>query len=197
MAASQVRLGHLLEKRSVASRVVAGDKVWLDSKDTPIDKSYTLSARWFGPFEVLSADGVAVTLDLLETFGKAHHKVNIQHLEFYEQSDSWFGEADGRQEPLITSGCVACYEVRRISNARIHEGQSELWVDWKGYDQSQNCWVHRDILMGDFPESVKAFDAAFDVQSAHVGVKTHHQGIQDARYDIDTRSQDGPAQRCH
>jgi len=38
MAASQVRLGHLLEKRSVASRVVSGDKVWLDSKHTPIDR---------------------------------------------------------------------------------------------------------------------------------------------------------------
>ena len=40
MAASQVRLGHLLEKRSVASRVVPGDKVWLDSKHTPIDIPY-------------------------------------------------------------------------------------------------------------------------------------------------------------
>ena len=29
MAASQVRLGHLLEKRPVASKVVTGDKVWL------------------------------------------------------------------------------------------------------------------------------------------------------------------------
>ena len=59
MAASQVRLRHLLEKRSVASKVVAGDKVWLDSKHTPIDIPYKLSARCFGPFEVLSADGAA------------------------------------------------------------------------------------------------------------------------------------------
>jgi len=51
------------------------------------------------------------------------------------------------------------YEVRRISNARIHKGQAELWVEWKGYDQSQNCWVHLDILMADVPELVKAFDA--------------------------------------
>jgi len=44
MAASQVRLGHWLEKCSVASRVVAGEKVWLDSKHTPIDIPYKLSA---------------------------------------------------------------------------------------------------------------------------------------------------------
>ena len=77
MAAAQVRLGHLLETRSVASRVVAGDKVWLDFKHAPIDIPYKLTARWFGPFEVLSSDGAAVTLDLPETFGKAHRKVNI------------------------------------------------------------------------------------------------------------------------
>ena len=59
MAASQVRVGHLLEKRSVPSRVVAGDKVWLDSKHTPIDIPYKLTARWFGPFKVLSSDGAA------------------------------------------------------------------------------------------------------------------------------------------
>ena len=35
MASSQVRFGHLLEKRSVASRVVPGDKEWLDSKHCP------------------------------------------------------------------------------------------------------------------------------------------------------------------
>jgi len=52
MAASQVRLGHLMEKHSVASKVVIGDKVWLDSKHTPIDIPYKISARWFGPFKV-------------------------------------------------------------------------------------------------------------------------------------------------
>jgi hypothetical protein len=158
MAASQVRLGHLLEKRSVASRVVPGDKVWLDSKHTPIDIPYKLTARWFGPFEVLSSDGAAVTLDLPETFGKAHRKVNIRRLKFYEERDSCFGPADARPEPLIANGGVARYEVRRISNSRNHKGQSELWVEWKGYDQSHNCWVHRDILTADVPELVKAFD---------------------------------------
>jgi len=147
MAASQVRLGHLLENHSVASSVVAGDKVWLNSKCTPIDIPYKLSAHWFGSFQVLSADGVAIMLDLPETFGKAHRKVNIRRIKFYKQKDSCFGEADGHPELLITSGGVARYEVHRISNPRIQEGQSELWVEWKGYNQSPNCWVHRDILI--------------------------------------------------
>jgi len=107
MAASQVRLGHLLEKRSVASRVVPGDKVWLDSKHTPIDMPYKLTAHWFGPFEVLSSDGAAVMLDLPETFGKAHCNVDIRRLRFYEERDSCFGPADVRPEPLIATGGVA------------------------------------------------------------------------------------------
>ena len=99
-----------------------------------------------------------MTLDLPEMFGKAHCKVNFRRLKFYEERDSCFGLVDVRPEPLIADGGVARYEVRRISNARNHKGQSELWVEWKGYDQSHNCWVHRDILTADVPELVKAFD---------------------------------------
>jgi len=90
-------------------------------------------------------------------------KSTFNALNSMNRVDSCLGEADGRQEPLIMSGRVACYEVRKISNARIHKGQSELWVEWKGYDQSQNCWVHRDILKVGVPELVEAVDAAFDV----------------------------------
>jgi len=37
MAAVQVWMGHLLEKRSTPSAVKVGDKVWLDSKHPPVD----------------------------------------------------------------------------------------------------------------------------------------------------------------
>jgi len=107
MVTSQVRLGHLLEKPWVTSRVVPGVMVWLDSKQTPIDIPYQLTARWFGLFEVLSSDGAAVTLNLPETFGKAHRKVNIRRLKFYEERDPCFGPVDVRPEPLIANGGVA------------------------------------------------------------------------------------------
>jgi len=112
MAASQVRLGHLLEKRSVASRVVPGDKVWLDSKHTPIDIPYKLTARWFGSFEVLTSDGASMTMDLPEMFGKAHCKVNIRRLKFYEARDTTKGYTTPvvtqtpRRRPVLRSGGV-------------------------------------------------------------------------------------------
>ena len=54
----------------MASNVETSDKVWLDSKHTPIDILYKLTARCFGLFEVVSADGAEVMLDLHETFAK-------------------------------------------------------------------------------------------------------------------------------
>jgi len=126
MAAAQVRLGHLLERRSTPSTLAVGDKVWLDSKHTPADIPYKLTARWFGPFEVTSVQGVQVTLDLPETFGKAHRQVNIRRLKFFEARDECFGAADERPTPLQGNAGVTRYEVNRISNARVHKGQKEL-----------------------------------------------------------------------
>ena len=68
MAAAQVKLGQLLEKRSTPSVVTVEDKVWLDSKHVPVDVPYKLKSHWFGPFQVLEAAGTQVTLDLPATF---------------------------------------------------------------------------------------------------------------------------------
>jgi len=42
-------------------------------------------------------------LDLPEMFSKAHRKVNIRRLKFYEERDSCFGPADVRPEPLMVA----------------------------------------------------------------------------------------------
>ena len=50
------------------------------------------------------------------------------------------------------------YEIKRICNARTHKKVRELWVEWQGYDQSQNGWVSRESLMQDVPALVWAFE---------------------------------------
>ena len=45
MAAAQVRLGQMLAKQVTPACITAGDLVWMDSKHTPNDVSYKLSAR--------------------------------------------------------------------------------------------------------------------------------------------------------
>jgi len=49
-------------------------------------------------------------------------------------------------------------EIKRICNARTHKKVLQFWVEWQGYDQSQNWWVSRESLMQDVPVLVWAFD---------------------------------------
>ena len=127
----------------------------MDSKHTPVDVPYKLTARWFGPFEVLESRGAQVTLDLPETFGKAHHKVNVHQLKIFEEQDTRLCGPDLPPTPWVTKDGNARCEIKCISNARTHEGQKEMWVEWKGYNQSQNCWVHQDILIADIPHRLE------------------------------------------
>jgi len=69
------------------------------------------------------------------------------------------GSSDLPHTNLVTKDGTVRYEIKRISNVRTYKGQVEVWVEWKVYDQSQNCWIHRDILMTDVPHLVRAFDA--------------------------------------
>ena len=133
-----------------------GDLVWIDSRHTPNDIPFKLTARWFRPFTVLQVKGAQATLDLPSTFGKAHRQINIARLKFFEPRDSKLGDANLRPQPIWGHDGVPHYEISRICNARCHKG----WVEWKGYDQSQNGWVARSSLFQwDVPHLVHAFEA--------------------------------------
>jgi len=129
----------------------------MDSKHTPNDVPYTLSARWFGPFRVLEVRGAQAILDLPPSFGKTHNRINTSRLKFFEARDE-LGASDTVPEPLLGHDRVLHYEIKRICNARTHKKVRELWVEWQGYDQSQNGWVSRESLMQDVPALVWAFE---------------------------------------
>jgi len=135
-----------------------GDLVWIDSRHTPNDIPFKLTARWFRPFTVLQVKGAQATLDLPSTFGKAHRQINIARLKFFEPRDSKLGDANLRPQPIWGHDGVPHYEISRICNARCHKGVDELWVEWKGYNQSQNGWVARSSLVSDVPHLVHAFE---------------------------------------
>ena len=137
----------MLAKRSRPATLNVGDLVWMDSRHTPNDIPFKLTARWFGPFTVLQVKGAQATLDLPSTFGKAHRQVNIARLKFFEPRDSKLGDANLRPQPFWGHDGVPHYEISRICNARCHKGVDELWVEWKGYDQSQNGWVARSFFI--------------------------------------------------
>jgi len=120
---------------------------------------YKLTVCWFRPFVVLEANGAQVTLDLPATFGKAHRRVNIRRLKFFEAQDAQFGTAFLPPRPLPGVDGSDMYEVSRICASRILKGRHELYVEWKGYDQSHNSWVLRQILLEDVPALLAAFEA--------------------------------------
>jgi len=72
----------------------------LNSSHVKVAVPYKLTARWVGPFVVLKVKGAQVTLDLHATFGKAHQRVNIRRLKFFEARDAQFGTADQSLRPL-------------------------------------------------------------------------------------------------
>jgi len=85
MAAAQVHLGQMLAKRVTLACIKVGDLVWVNSKLTPNDVPYKLTARWFGPFKVLEVRGAQAILDLPPSFGKTHNRINMSRLKFLKQ----------------------------------------------------------------------------------------------------------------
>ena len=108
---------------------------------------------------VVQVKGAQTTLDLSSTFGKAHRQVNISRLKFFESRDSKLGPANVCPQPLWGHDGVPHYEIKRICNARCHKGVGKLWVEWQGYDQSQNGWMTRSSLLQDVPHFIHAFEA--------------------------------------
>ena len=98
-------------------------------------------------------------LDLPDTFGKAHHRVNIRRLKFFEERDEAFGDSNQPPQLMVGMDGIEKFEVCQISNASTYKGQSYFWVEWTGYDQSHNCWVLRDVLLADVPALLAAYEA--------------------------------------
>ena len=159
IAAGQVRLGRLLQSRSTSAIVKVADQLWLNSSHVKVAVPYKLTARLFVPFVVLEAKGAHLTLDLPASFGKAHRRVHISRLKLFEAPDAQFGTADQPPRPLPGVDRSDMYEVSRICASRILKGRHEIHVEWKGYDQSHNSWVLRQILFEDVLALLAAYEA--------------------------------------
>jgi len=94
MAAAQVRLGQMMAKRVTPACIQVDSLVWMDSKHTPNDVTYKLTAQWFGPFKVLEVRGAQAILDLPPSFGNTHNRINMSRLKFFEARDAELGEGD-------------------------------------------------------------------------------------------------------
>ena len=165
VAASQVRIGRLLNRRYRPAALRPGDWVWLDGAHNTvggIQIPAKLAARWFGPYQVLEVKpgGAAVRLDLPPELGNMSDVVNIRRLRFDPPRDAALDDGStAAPQPLLGADGLPRWEVRRILAHRIHNRRPELFVEWKGFDTSRATWEHRDGLMADVPDLVRAYEA--------------------------------------
>jgi hypothetical protein len=162
MAAAQVRVGLLLAQKATPVLVRVGDRMWLDGAHVSHQLPYKLACKWFDQYEVLEVRGHTVCLNLPASLGKTSDIISLHRLKFYEQRDACFGEDDGPVLPLLDPLGVHRYEIKRILLYRFHKQRPEYLVEWTGFDESFNQWIHRDVLDQDVLvqlEMVRAYDA--------------------------------------
>ena len=162
-AAAQVRIGRILDRRSRAADVKVGDWVWLDGAHNSVAGTQMpakLAERWYGPYPVLEVRGAAVRLQLPAELGDMSDMVNIRRLRFAETRDVAFADdQDVVPEPIADASGAQRWEVRRLCGDRVHQRRPEILVEWAGLDRSYLKWVHRDVLVDDVPDLVKAYEA--------------------------------------
>ena len=129
IATVQVLLGQMLAKWVTLACIKVGNLVYMDSKHTPNDVVYKLTAWWFGPFKVLEVRGAQAILYLPPLFRKTHNRINMSQLKFFEVRDAKLGEADTAPEPILGHDGVIHFEIKRICNARTHKKVRGLRVE--------------------------------------------------------------------
>jgi hypothetical protein len=62
-------------------------------------------------------------------------------------------------QPILDPLGVRKWEIERIVAHRVWNCRPEYWVQWKGYEDSRDLWVHRDTLVRDFPSMLIQYHA--------------------------------------
>ena len=165
VAAAQVRLGRMLDRRALPASVSVGDWMYLEASpdhSPPHQVPYKLAGRWMGPFEALEVKGPNVRLDVPPELGKITPWVHVRRLKFFEQRDADFRDDGARVQPVPAAGGALRYEIQRIWGHRppLQLPAKEYLVQWRGYDTSQMTWVARSTLVQDVPQLLAAYEKA-------------------------------------
>lgn len=122
-----------------------GDKVLLNSKhirDPLQQESKKLSARFLGPFEIISKVGqVAYELQLPYTM-QIHPVFHVSLLRRYYEREGQLPPPD----PIVITNDQEEYEVEEILAKRIRYKKPEYLVKWKGYKLHDASWESLDNL---------------------------------------------------
>jgi hypothetical protein len=81
-------------------------------------------------------------------------------MRFWKYVDTLCGsrEDDGPVLSLLDPLDVHRHEIKRILLYRFHKQRPQFLVEWTGFDESFNQWIHKDVLDQDVPDMVRAYD---------------------------------------
>jgi hypothetical protein len=134
-----------------------GDMVWLDSRNIKTHRpTKKLDDLWFGPFPVEKViNRNAYKLKLTPAFKGVHPVFHISLLRRYEPDTISERPKPTHPEPEVDEEGQPVYEVAKILDSRLHRGQLQYLVHWKGYGPEDNTWepehhVHAPRLVAKF-----------------------------------------------
>ncbi|KAM8945856.1 protein-glutamine gamma-glutamyltransferase E-like [Pelodytes ibericus] len=144
--------------RTTALVYRTGDKVWLSTKHLKLScPSKKLGPRFLGPFSITEVISPLVMRLRLPPSMKIHPVFHVSLLKPW--GDNPFpGRLVPPLDPILVDG-VEEYEVEEILDSRLHRGQLQYLIHWKGYGPADRSWQSARLVHAD--ELVRAFHTRY------------------------------------
>jgi len=142
-------------KHTPAPEFPVGSLVWLNRKNINTERPCNkLDYKNLGPFRVLAKVGSSAYKLDLPPGSRIHPVFHVSLLK--PCRDDPFPSRTKPPPPPVVLGNELEYEVEEILDSRLHYGQLQYLVSWKGYGPTDNKWEPAANL-SHAPALVKAF----------------------------------------